>query len=94
MYIISYDISDNKRRNKIFKLLKAYGRHCQYSLFECEISEKRYKKLYRELVLLMEGEEQGNIRVYDLCKSCSKNITVIGISDQRTVDDEAGIIFV
>ena len=59
MYVISYDITDTKRRNKIFKVLKNYGEHKQYSVFECDISKKRFDALYRELLDLMDDELVG-----------------------------------
>lgn len=94
MYVISYDISVDKRRNKIFKLLKSYGRPRQYSLFECDISAKRYKELYSQLVALMDGEEQGSIRIYNLCKSCSADIRVIGIKEEGQADGAGDILFI
>jgi len=37
-YIICYDIADDKRLRKVFKTMKAYGDHLQYSVFECQLS--------------------------------------------------------
>ena len=45
MYVVCYDITDTKRRNKIFKTLKNYGQHKQYSVFECDITKARYKEM-------------------------------------------------
>ena len=39
MYVISYDISENKIRNKVAKILEGYGKRIQYSVFECDIDE-------------------------------------------------------
>ena len=33
MYVITYDISADKLRNKVAKLLEGYGRRVQYSCF-------------------------------------------------------------
>lgn len=84
MYLISYDISENKRRNKIFKELKNYGRHVQFSVFECEIDKKRYRQLYASLLHLMDGCEEGNIRIYQICANCRKTIYTIGNPTERT----------
>ena len=54
MYLVSYDIESDRLRKKISDTLENYGIRIQYSVFECEISEQRYKKMYRELMLLME----------------------------------------
>lgn len=45
MYVISYDISNDRRRNKIAKILLDYGRRVQYSVFECEMNQKSFKEL-------------------------------------------------
>jgi len=37
-YIICYDIADDKRLRKVFKTMKAFGDHLQYSVFECQLS--------------------------------------------------------
>jgi CRISPR-associated protein Cas2 len=50
MYIIiTYDIADEKRLNKIRKILKKYLYWVQYSIFEGEISEGKLKKCQSEL---------------------------------------------
>lgn len=35
LYVIVYDISNNKRRTKLHTALKNYGSPVQYSVFEC-----------------------------------------------------------
>ena len=37
-YLICYDISDDKRRNCVFKLLMGLGDHLQYSVFLCMLN--------------------------------------------------------
>jgi len=39
-YLVAYDVSDNKRRRKLFKLLKGYGYNIQKSVFEVPINDK------------------------------------------------------
>ena len=36
---ITYDISDNRTRTRVFKILESYGAWKQYSVFELEISD-------------------------------------------------------
>lgn len=38
-YIVTYDIRDDKRLRKIFKICKGYGQHLQYSVFECDLTD-------------------------------------------------------
>ena len=37
-YIVSYDISDSKRLRRVFKTLRNWGDHLQFSVFECQLS--------------------------------------------------------
>jgi CRISPR-associated protein Cas2 len=48
-YLISYDISDDKRRNAVFKTLMDNGDHVQYSVFICELSRLEHARLLSEL---------------------------------------------
>lgn len=49
MYLVSYDITSDRRRRRIANLLENYGKRIQYSVFECDLDEKRYQKLYQEI---------------------------------------------
>ena len=40
LYLIAYDISNDKRRTKIHKTLCGFGQCTQYSSFECFLNEK------------------------------------------------------
>ena len=37
-YIVTYDIRDEKRLRKVFRICKGYGVHLQYSVFECDLT--------------------------------------------------------
>lgn len=37
-FLIAYDISDDKRRTKVFKLLMSQGDHVQFSVFLCALN--------------------------------------------------------
>ena len=78
MYIVSYDISDNKVRNKIAKELKNYGVRVQYSVFECDVNEKRYLEMYKKLLSLVADRTNESIRIYSVCENCKQKIVTIG----------------
>lgn len=77
LYIVSYDIPDNKRRIKLAKLLEDYGQRVQYSVFELEVSPEMFERVKREMGYLFELEED-NIRVYPICAACAKNVEKVG----------------
>lgn len=78
MYVVvSYDISEDKRRTKIHDILKSYGHWVQYSIFECDLTETQYAKLRSRLSKLIKSETD-NIRFYFLCACCQGKIERIG----------------
>jgi CRISPR-associated protein Cas2 len=58
-YIVSYDISDDKRLRKVFQVMRAYGDHLQYSVFECQLTARDVVRLKGELgAVIHHGEDQ------------------------------------
>ncbi len=76
-YLISYDISEDRSRQRVMKLLKGHGFHVQKSVFECLLSEDRLKKLLKILKSKIDPD-RDSVRVYALCRNCVTNVTVIG----------------
>ncbi len=37
-YLICYDICDEKRLRKVFQIMRGFGDHLQYSVFECQLT--------------------------------------------------------
>ena len=51
LYIVTYDISDQKRWRRIFKLMKGFGEWLQLSVFQCRLTRQQHA----ELVALLDG---------------------------------------
>ena len=64
-YLVSYDISDDKRRTRTFKVLDAWGDHAQYSVFFAELSPKELAGLKTRLDKLINHDED-QILILDL----------------------------
>ena len=58
LYIVTYDISDQKRWRKVFKLMNGYGEWLQLSVFQCRLSRRRHAELLATLdeVILREHD--------------------------------------
>lgn len=41
LYIVTYDIADDRRWRRVFKLMKGYGRWLQLSVFQCRLTARR-----------------------------------------------------
>lgn len=48
VYLVAYDIADDKRRTKLFNKLKGYGESLQYSLFRCTLTPSERLRLRTE----------------------------------------------
>jgi CRISPR-associated protein Cas2 len=75
--VITYDISEDKRRTKIHRVLKSYGQWMQFSVFECDLSETEYARLRSRLSKLIKPG-QDSIRFYFLCGCCKAKVERIG----------------
>lgn len=89
-WVISYDIRDDKRRNKTAKELKNYGKRIQFSVFECLLGEDQLNKLFSKLKKIT-NSEQDRVRIYKLCEGCQKNILLHG-KGEITKDEDVYII--
>ena len=48
-YLVTYDITSDRRLRKVFKLMRGFGDHLQYSVFMCELSAKELARLRERL---------------------------------------------
>jgi CRISPR-associated protein Cas2 len=75
--VIMYDISDNRTRTKLFKLLKHYGEPVQLSIFEAIISEAQFTEMRSEVARLI-GSDASQVRYYEICQMCDRSIVSLG----------------
>ena len=54
-YLITYDITDDKRRNKIFQACEREGDHTQYSVFVAELDDRELSAMLGELSDLIDA---------------------------------------
>jgi CRISPR-associated protein Cas2 len=78
LYVISYDISVDKRRTRIAKLLEGYGQRVQWSVFECDLTERQYAALRKRLARILKPDEGDSLRTYRLCAACAREVLVEG----------------
>jgi CRISPR-associated protein Cas2 len=80
LYVVSYDIPDDRRRARVHSALTGFGTWVQYSVFECFLNRKQ--RLLMEDRLLKEiKESEDTIRIYGLCASCTPKVEVLGRGD-------------
>ena len=89
MYVISYDISDNKRRQKTSQLLESMGERVKESVFECKFPSDKMKVVIKQLSEVI--EEEDNIRIYPLCEDCYSKEVGIGKFTKTFISQGFGI---
>lgn len=58
-YIVTYDIADDKRLRRVFKMCKNFGNHIQFSVFECDLSPSERIRMESALKdVIHHGEDQ------------------------------------
>lgn len=77
MWVIAYDISDDKKRNKIARILEDHGVRCNYSVFECLLTETQKQKLQKKLQKFIDSGGDS-LLFYYLCNACIQKREVIG----------------
>ncbi len=56
LYIVTYDISDDRRWRRVFKMMKGYGQWLQLSVFQCRLTAKRRTEMARRLDELIRAD--------------------------------------
>jgi len=72
MILISYDISNDKKRRIFSQYLKKFGHRLQYSVFEIDNSERVLKNIYSDIQNKFEKsfEQTDSIYIFKLSNSC------------------------
>ena len=88
-YTVAYDITDDKRRNRVAKVLKDFGTRIQYSVFECNTDRRALLRLQNRLEKAINSDED-TVTFYHLCATCEKQIDRIGL--KKGLDKKSYIV--
>lgn len=75
-YVVTYDIGDDKRRNKVVKLMESIGTRMNYSVFECMLTDLQYQDMCKRLARVIVKLEDW-VNIYPLCTECYARINYI-----------------
>lgn len=62
-YLISYDITDDHRRARVFRLLRGWGDHVQYSVFCCQLNLRELLRLKQHIKDRLNAHEDQTLVV-------------------------------
>ena len=60
-YIVCYDISDDRRRSTLSRLLTGYGVRVQWSMFECVLNDLEIRRLVAAIDRVI--DERDNVLI-------------------------------
>lgn len=69
-YVVSYDVSDDRRRTRIFELLQGYGDHVQFSVFFADLTDQEVIVMRGRLLQAM-NEREDQVLILDLGRETS-----------------------
>lgn len=81
LYLVTYDICDDKRWRRVFKLMKGFGEWLQLSVFQCRLSRKGHA----ELIQLLDGiihHQEDALLVIDLGLADKVKPRVVSLGDK------------
>ena len=81
LYIIAYDIADQKRWRAIFRLLHGYGEWLQLSVFQCRLSRMRHAELIATLDEIIHHTED-HVILMDLGKTDAVKPKVVSLGKE------------
>ena len=89
-YVLAYDISDDKRRQKIARVCESMAERVQGSVFEGYLTPAELEKLAKKVQKVM-NKEEDSLRIYLLCSDCRTKISMIGCG---SVTPPPGVVIV
>ena len=73
-YLISYDISDTKIRNKVVKYLESFCYRIQYSVFLCIHTRVHVETIIKQLELLTRNDETKRLLIISISDTDRKSV--------------------
>ncbi len=64
LYLVCYDISDPRRLRLVYKTMRGYGDHLQYSVFRCVLSDLQMANLEDSLSRTINHDEDQVLLIH------------------------------
>lgn len=83
LWIIAYDIANNKRRRRIVKIIEKYGKRANFSVFECMLTEYQLIHTKTKISKILDATED-KIIFYPICLNCYSKVEYIPSTTTKT----------
>lgn len=93
-FIVSYDISDQKRLRRVHRTMKGYGDPLQYSVFSCDLSPSERTLMIEALTKIINHRED-QVMLVDLGPADGRgrwSIETIGRAPDQERSDRIAVI--
>ncbi len=75
--IVTYDIADPRRLNRVAKVIKDYGIRVQKSKFEVTVDNKTFVEMKARIEDTIEPAED-RVKYFPVCEKCAGTLEIIG----------------
>lgn len=82
---VTYDVSNDTNRRRVYRTLERYGAWRQYSVFELDVSKSERIELEGHI----EPADGDRVRLYRLCEACQEATTDLGTEPP---DEQSNVI--
>lgn len=82
LYIVTYDIADDRRWRAVFKLMHAFGEWQQLSVFQCRLTHSRAIELQTRLDSTL-SKTEDHVMIFDLGPAEGMKPRVVSLGKRR-----------
>jgi CRISPR-associated protein Cas2 len=92
-YFVTYDITADHRRTAVYKALRGFGDHLQYSVFRCDLGDRRRIELVAALHALID-HETDQVLIIDLGPVDGRAETCVSSVGRTYINPERSVVIV
>jgi CRISPR-associated protein Cas2 len=93
LYIVTYDIGDQKRWRVVYSLMNGYGEWVQLSVFQCRLSRQRHAEMIATLdEVISQGEDHVVIVDLGMAEAVKPRVVSLGKADFTPIQRQPVIV--
>jgi CRISPR-associated protein Cas2 len=87
LYVVTYDIGDQKRWRAVYGLMNGYGEWVQLSVFQCRLSRKRHAEMLATLDEIIDHADDHVVIVdLGLAENVKPRVVSLGKADFTPIE--------
>jgi len=83
VFLVCYDVCNDRRLKRVYKAMRGYGDHLQFSVFRCELSARERAEMIAELSPLI-AHDEDQVLIIDIGPADGRASLVFSRSARRT----------